>query len=346
MGVILSNIAHVVLPRKLLDTDPQLVKTLVSNNETLQNINSDFLEVFQQFQIDFVHETHRTDVANSLVFVVDQVSASPQLPGVKYYGIEATHSEMCKFESKKAPGYLNVSTTLRRWTNSCDQIIHSRMVVDKLTQEQQRIVAGYESLGIYGSDASRIAALPLSRRGSAVPHTPDLLSNSGLLHNSIITVTPSERGPLFVRPPGYRPNSLFVGRKKELEEMERQLNNSKRREEGTSAILLQCIPGGGKSHLARQYVYDHFDEYPGGIFWVRAKSEQQLAAGYWEIARKIALNPATAVDTTPPADRAEFISVVVDWLNQNRDWLLILTESTLITVTISDDTYLMQNIRA
>lgn len=88
-------------------------------------------------------------------------------------------------------------------------------------------------------------------------------------------------------------------------------------------MLLQSLPGGGKSHLARQYLYLHIDKFPGGIFWVRAKSLPEIAAGYWEIARKIAL-PAIEGDKSPPKEAAQFVSVVVDWLNSNDEWLLVL----------------------
>jgi hypothetical protein len=128
----------------------------------------------------------------------------------------------------------------------------------------------------------------------------------------------------FIKPPGFRPNSLFVGRENELAEMHRMLFDKKRRAEGTSAVLLQCLPGGGKSCLARQYVYTHFDDFPGGIFWVRAKSQEQLAAGFWDIARKVALKPsANEADSTLPKDPQQFISVVTEWFGANHDWLLV-----------------------
>lgn len=82
--------------------------------------------------------------------------------------------------------------------------------------------------------------------------------------------------PYFIKPSGFRPNSLFVGRETELVDMHRMLFDKKRRAEGTSAVLIQSLPGGGKTHLAREYVYQHKDDFPGGIFWLRAKSETEL----------------------------------------------------------------------
>jgi hypothetical protein len=65
-----------------------------------------------------VHEAAPTDFKGSKLFVVDQHSAGPLLPDVQYFGIEATHSSMSKFESKNSPGYTNVSVTLKSWVGS------------------------------------------------------------------------------------------------------------------------------------------------------------------------------------------------------------------------------------
>lgn len=72
-----------------------------------------------------VHESHATDIKGSKVMIVDQLSAGPLLPDVQYFGIEATHSGMCKYESKSAPGYTNVAVTLRSWVIDCPRVVES-----------------------------------------------------------------------------------------------------------------------------------------------------------------------------------------------------------------------------
>jgi hypothetical protein len=62
-----------------------------------------------------VHEAVKSDLHGTKAFIVDKDSAAPLLPDVLYFGIEANYSDMCKFESKNSPGYLNVSTTLKSW---------------------------------------------------------------------------------------------------------------------------------------------------------------------------------------------------------------------------------------
>lgn len=65
------------------------------------------------------------------IIVVDANSASPQLPGVTYYGIEATHSQMCKFSSASAPGYRTVSTDIRQWVLEAPAVIQVRWQVEQ-----------------------------------------------------------------------------------------------------------------------------------------------------------------------------------------------------------------------
>ena len=128
----------------------------------------------------------------------------------------------------------------------------------------------------------------------------------------------------FIKPQGFRPNSLFVGRQEELEKMHRMLFDRRRRAEGVAAVLLQCIPGGGKTHLAREYVYKHLQDFPGGVFWVTAKSLEQLEAGFWHIAATVALKPSSDGAAQVLRDAEDFVACVIDWFTTHHDWLLVL----------------------
>jgi hypothetical protein len=130
--------------------------------------------------------------------------------------------------------------------------------------------------------------------------------------------------PYFIKPSGFRPNSLFVGRKVELQQLHHLLFDQKRRAEGTSAVLIHSMPGGGKTHLARQYVYCHKDDFPGGIFWLRANSESELSAGFWDIARAAALIDTSTGDNDSGTMTSPFITRVKTWFSHRQDWLLVL----------------------
>jgi hypothetical protein len=156
-GQVLHSLVQTVMPKKVVETEDQLLKTLRNNNETLQNINVHFLDIFHRFEIDMAHEAVKTDLKGTKVFVVDQASASLQLPGVRYYGIEATHSGMCKFESKNAPGYLNVSVTIKRWAKECMPKIESRWRAEIQARQQLAENEARERVGIYDIRDPRVS---------------------------------------------------------------------------------------------------------------------------------------------------------------------------------------------
>lgn len=131
--------------------------------------------------------------------------------------------------------------------------------------------------------------------------------------------------PLFIHPEPFRPNSFFVGREQELKYLHKMLMDRKRRSEGTSAVLIQCLPGGGKTHLARQYVFQYRDRYPGGVYWVRAKSRQEMEYWYWRIAKNEALKGLlTQEDVHELRNPKKIVAIVRKWLSGLDNWLLVL----------------------
>lgn len=151
-GRVLQLMSDITIPRRIFETQPTLLRALKRGNETLQGINSHFLDVYQRFRIHMVHENHRTDVRGSKILVVDAASAGPQLPGVTYYGIEASHSGMCKFDGENAPGWVNVSTAIREWVGDGGNVIPIRWEVEeddrkaRASLEMFERVRGYVSL--------------------------------------------------------------------------------------------------------------------------------------------------------------------------------------------------------
>lgn len=131
--------------------------------------------------------------------------------------------------------------------------------------------------------------------------------------------------PLFIHPEKFRPNSFFIGREDELRGLHEMLMDRKRRSEGTSAVLIQSMPGGGKTHLARQYVFQHKDDYPGGIYWVRAKSRYEMEYWYWRIAKNEALRGLVEQrDMKELRDPKRIVQIVRKWLNAQSGWLMVL----------------------
>lgn len=130
--------------------------------------------------------------------------------------------------------------------------------------------------------------------------------------------------PIFVKPSVFRPNTYFKGREKELKLLHKMLMDRKRRSVGTSSVLIQSMPGGGKSHLARQYVFQHRYDYPGGIFWIRAKSIQELEYGYHDIAKVAGLREANMIGHGQVTNTRAVAEAAQAWLSSTENWLLVL----------------------
>lgn len=135
---------------------------------------------------------------------------------------------------------------------------------------------------------------------------------------------PPGEDPIFVKPSVFRPNTYFIGREKELKLLHKMLTDRKRRSVGTSSVLIQSMPGGGKSQLARQYVFQHRYDYPGGIFWIRAKSLQELDYGYYDIAKVAGLSEVALIDKDHVSNARTVVKAVQAWLSSIDHWLLIL----------------------
>ncbi|KAK3347489.1 hypothetical protein B0H65DRAFT_423733, partial [Neurospora tetraspora] len=410
-GRMLQAMSDAVIPRRFFETESVLLKSLKRDNETLQGINNHFLDIYQRFKIHMVHENHTTDLRGTRALVVDANSASPQLQGVIYYGIEATHSGMCKFDGQNAPGYRNVSTAITEWVAVARTVIDIRWEAEEEERKKRAADEYYErsvqamqsyrrshspgysnqqfpSIGrfrrspssCYGHDHDcgygRNETLLLQHRPHGQQRPPELLpplpsssSRSALStreptlvlepgdispsqpvdgnnDDPITTITtdiqpqsqpqapltPQHPEPLFIHPDSFRPNSFFIGREDELRGLHEMLQDRRRRLEGTSAVLIQCLPGGGKTHLAREYVYRYREHYPGGVYWVRAKSRGEVESGYWRVVRMEIMRDTTenqmGVGVTGVENLREdpktMVQVVKAWFNSHRDWLLVL----------------------
>ncbi|RYP63662.1 hypothetical protein DL769_006917 [Monosporascus sp. CRB-8-3] len=393
-GTVLQAMSDAVVPKSFFQSESVLLRTLKRDNETLQNINNHFLDIYQRFKILMAHENHKTDLKGTRMLIVDANSAGPQLPGVTYYAIEATHSGMCKFESKNAPGYRTIVTAIRDWVGEAPDVIATRWRVEdeeKLARAKHEIEERMkpwiqsqrlaQSESVHGSSSRLPPILPIDieadhRHGFGTPiediifpfeieemedhgmeaspqnqindttsplppHSPSKLDGE---YKPLLPAPegdpPSEqsepssqqstsnhaasREPIFVKPAVFRPNTFFKGREKELKQLHKMLMDRGRRSSGTSSVLIQSMPGGGKSHLARQYVFQHRSDYPGGIFWIRAKSVKELEYGYWDIAETAGLSGIRDLDRDDELTTRRMVAAVRAWLNNTKDWLLIL----------------------
>lgn len=135
---------------------------------------------------------------------------------------------------------------------------------------------------------------------------------------------PKPTHPLVIHPYRIRPNAHFKGRHNELAELHRNLKNETRRRIGTAAVLVQSLPGGGKSHLARQYVYLYGHEYRGGIYWIPSRSEQEMEKAFWKIAKTKTTDDFEAEPWKQSLlDAKNMVEIVRNWFESFEDWLIV-----------------------
>ncbi|KAB8202865.1 lipa and NB-ARC domain protein [Aspergillus parasiticus] len=356
-GLLLQNICSAVLPKKYMESSSQLVKALRTNNETLQNINSLFADMMSRYHIYFFHETLSTDVKGTRELIVDESSAAPYAEGVERMGIEADHRHMCKFEDDNAPGYEAVAEALLRYSRDAPATILDRWAEEEqtrraATQNKLKDLLRNErpdsTSQMEGSEPDlrkigRTQFLPANTSATSsvtmreyeveeppehlyasntVPPLISLPPNTGRqspvsdMAGSVILTVPQRE--LFVVPPGFHPNASFFGMQKELEVLHSRLYKAKNRAERLMAVLVCGVPGSGKSHLARQYVWSQRKTYPGGVFWVDAKTRESTAKCFWDIAQAAMLTEAQ--DLQQPQ---KYVEAVRNWLQIREEWLLI-----------------------
>ncbi|KAG7146598.1 hypothetical protein HYQ46_004606 [Verticillium longisporum] len=136
--------------------------------------------------------------------------------------------------------------------------------------------------------------------------------------------TQSTRSSLFITPSHFHPDTVFVGRDKELAGLHTMLLDEHRRSLGTSAVVVQGMSGIGKSALGKQYIFNHKSHYPGGIYWIRASTLQEMEDDFWHIAKNDAIRQMidhrSELDLRDPK---KMVDVVRSWFNKLEGWLII-----------------------
>ena len=116
-------------------------------NETLQTIADEFSPLVKQFNIYFFWESKPTQLGDIYDYVVSQESAAPTWDRSERCGINATHSQMCNFNSDTSPGFITVKAALKRYGSECHCIINMRWNIARRFLETQRSIEATELVG-------------------------------------------------------------------------------------------------------------------------------------------------------------------------------------------------------
>jgi hypothetical protein len=163
LGSIFQTVAHTGPPKQ---RNADLFKAFKTPSESAEDINSEFLSMIDRFRTCMVYENLETKFpTGNSGLVVDMSSASPQLPGVTCFGIEATHSDMCRYESRNSPGFRNVSLTINSWVMECPPIIKARWDVEKKAEAEKM----EELVKRYVSFCFKILIFPIFQAQNSIP---------------------------------------------------------------------------------------------------------------------------------------------------------------------------------
>ncbi|KAK4697713.1 hypothetical protein P7C71_g417, partial [Lecanoromycetidae sp. Uapishka_2] len=141
-----QRLVSAVVPKKLVDTDSQLLNALREGSETLQNITDQFAPLMKRFHIYFFWEQEKTDLPHSKSYIVDESSAAPILDNTERAGIGANHTRMCKFEDINSPGYRTIAAALMRYAREAPGLIAVRGIQAKDMLKTQRSTEASELL--------------------------------------------------------------------------------------------------------------------------------------------------------------------------------------------------------
>jgi len=126
---------------------------------------------------------------------------------------------------------------------------------------------------------------------------------------------PTGLNPNFMVP--YPRNANFTGRQNLLTALCEKLSDTAP-SSWNHRVALYGLGGVGKTQLALEFVYSHKQVYER-IYWISAVSEATVFAGFQEIAQR-----TRCVPTTLQLSPSEVAQRVLEWLNVQESWLLVI----------------------
>ena len=124
----LQKLTYITVPRKVVDTDPALIRALEEDSEVLQNITDQFAPLMHRFHIYFFWEQERMDIKYTKDYIIEESSAAPILDDTERSGIAADHRNMVKFQANDSPGFRTVVAALKRYAQDAPGVIDSRVI--------------------------------------------------------------------------------------------------------------------------------------------------------------------------------------------------------------------------
>ena len=327
----LEAICQAALPKDSINDNIHLIDTLRSKNETLQNIDRQFIQLSRSLHMFFFHEGKPTDLGGGRwEYIVDEESACPTIQDVERAVIQRDHMQMCKFEDITEPGFHLVAEAIHRYTSEAAGTIGPRWDFEKANQLAKKKAEADEILR--ASTSGRATGRHEPRWSEKPMFTVEFPAE-------VRTGDHQDLRPLSLQGKLYEQKSLhltfslanapeidyFVGRSNDLTSMESVLlpyTVAKRK-----VLVLHGLGGIGKSQLAIEYAKKYQHKYTA-VLWLNAKTEDLLKRSFESHRRRFDRQPFSeklAQGTQKETTRADIVQEMKKWLDaaNNDRWLLI-----------------------
>jgi hypothetical protein len=109
----------------------QISSVLIKNSATLRDISDQFAPLTKRFAIYLFWEQVETRTMDTKLYIVSQDSADPGWESADRAGIDADHSQMCKFTDENDDGFKLVLSACRRYIERAPRVIRARWNEDR-----------------------------------------------------------------------------------------------------------------------------------------------------------------------------------------------------------------------
>ncbi|KAJ3579478.1 hypothetical protein NPX13_g1087 [Xylaria arbuscula] len=260
------------------------VLSLLEGSEALQEITDHFAPIMKQFFIYNFWEQLHTTVGRHKIYIVDRTSANPSWNEVDQCGISATHSGMVKFRNTASPGYrlvlaaldkyirLSSATIARRWDHDLELIRRERQ------HEVEILLPGPRN-------SSEIYAASMVSESTTLKSVPPIsITDPGTSRESLVSLSDGSEVPatpcVNIHYLVNRRSEYYVGRQKQMEQLQRRLRTSKRRKgHKPKVFVVYGLPGSGKTQFCLRYCEDNRHRY-WGVFWIDCSTESNAEDGF------------------------------------------------------------------
>ncbi|KAE8449286.1 hypothetical protein EG329_008186 [Mollisiaceae sp. DMI_Dod_QoI] len=229
----------------------QLSSALAKTSHTLQDISDQFAPLTKRFSIYLFWEQLETRFGTTNVYVVDHDSADPGWESAERAGLDADHSQMCKFVSENDGRFKLVLSACKRYIQDAPRVVRARWNEDRellameRKQEAAEMLRHDSGLSISGGPSPTRNVHFIVRRSASSLFT-GRVGTANLLRQKIVSTLSGKEN---------HQHKIFV---------------------------IWGLGGSGKTQFCLKFIEDNRDSF-WGVFWIDATTDATAEMGFAEL---------------------------------------------------------------